>query len=142
MNNITLTLRLAWRLLRREWRSGELNILIMALLIAVASVTSIDLFTQRVQQVMHDQSGRFLGGDLLLRSSRAVEHSVLEKAQSDYRLKTSSGLVFSSVVLANNEFQLAQVKAVDDLYPLRGEISISEQLQAEEIKIGHGPKPG
>ena len=138
MHNI----KLAWRLLRREWRSGELNILIVALLIAVASVTSIDLFTQRVHQVMHDQSGRFLGGDLLLRSSRAVEQSIIDKAQLEYKLTTSSGLVFSSVVVAHDEFQLAQVKAVDDVYPLRGDISISEQLQAEEIKITHGPKPG
>ncbi|HEY9053112.1 MAG TPA: FtsX-like permease family protein [Gammaproteobacteria bacterium] len=132
---------IAWRLLRREWRSGELNILIIALLIAVASVTSIDLFTQRVHQVMHDQTGRFLGGDLLLRSPRAIDNKLIEKAQSAYALKTSPGLIFSSVIVANNEFQLAQVKAVDDHYPLRGEISISEQLQSEEIKITQGPKP-
>lgn len=136
------SIKLAWRLLQREWRSGELNILILALLIAVASVTSIDIFTQRVHQVMHDQSGRFLGGDLLLRSPRAIDSSIIEKARADYNLASSSGLVFSSVVVAHDEFQLAQVKAVDDLYPLRGDISISEQLQAEEIKVTHGPEPG
>ena len=136
------SIKLAWRLLHREWRSGELNILIIALLIAVASVTSIELFTQRVHQVMHDQSGKFLGADLMLRSPRAIDTAIIETAKTKYQLTTSSGVIFSSVVLAHNEFQLAQVKAVDNHYPLRGDISISAQLDAEEVKITHGPKPG
>ncbi|TNF36981.1 MAG: FtsX-like permease family protein, partial [Gammaproteobacteria bacterium] len=136
------SLLIAWRLLHREWRSGELNILIIALLIAVASVTSIDLFTQRVHQVMHDQSGRFLGGDILIRSPRPIADNIIATAQQTYQLNTSSGMIFSSVVVANGEFQLAQVKAVDEHYPLRGEIGISAQVLAEESKIQHGPKAG
>ena len=136
------SLALAWRLLRREWRSDELPILIIALVIAVASVTAIEIFSQRIQQVMHDQSGRFLGGDLLLRSPRDIDKIISDSAHNIYQLQTSVGLVFSSVVIAHDEFQLAQVKAVDDLYPLRGEIGISDQLQAAEIKVTHGPKSG
>ena len=54
---------LSWTLLKRDWRAGELQVLLLALIIAEASITSIGIFTQRINLAIHDQSGQFLGAD-------------------------------------------------------------------------------
>ena len=43
---------LAWRMLVRDWRAGELRILALALVIAVASVTSVGFFADRIRQAL------------------------------------------------------------------------------------------
>lgn len=137
MNN----LRLAWRLLKRDWYVGELRILIIALMIAVTSITAIGLFTQRIHLALNDQTGRFLGADLLLSSPRPLDPSITEKARQ-LQLKQSQGISFSSVVMANDQFQLAHIKAVDRGYPLRGEIKISGSRYGEPQTVMHGPDKG
>ena len=134
-------LKLAWRLLKRDWYVGELRILILALLIAVTSITAIGLFTQRIQLALNDQSGRFLGADLLLSSPRPLDPGLSVKA-SQLQLRQSQGMGFSSVVMANDRFQLAHIKAVDSGYPLRGEIKISDSRYAEPQAIQQGPAAG
>ncbi len=135
------TIKLAWRLIRRDWYVGELKILTLALIIAVASVTSIGFFTQRINLAMQDQTGKFLGADLMLNSPREVDASVLDKA-SQLKLAVSKNLLFSTVLVANEDFQLAQVKAVDDHFPLLGEIEYATQLYGETIISSRGPGPG
>lgn len=135
------TLVLAWRLLKRDWHVGELKILISALIIAVASMTSIGLFTQRLDLSMNDQTGQFLGADLILSSPRVINQGILKKAEA-LALQTSRSVLFSSVVVANEEFQLAQVKAVDNAYPLLGKIKFVKEIYGEELEAGHGPAPG
>ncbi|MFW2374771.1 MAG: ABC transporter permease [Gammaproteobacteria bacterium] len=134
-------LKLAWRLLKRDWYVGELRILIMALLIAVTSITSIGLFTQRIHLALNDQTGRFLGADLLLSSPRPLDSSISNKA-SQLQLRQSQGMSFSSVVMANDQFQLAHIKAVDTHYPLRGEIRVSDSRYGEPQALQHGPDAG
>ncbi len=135
------TFFLAWRLLQRDWHVGELKILITALIIAVASITSIGLFTHRIDLAMNDQTGRFLGADLVLSSPRPVDDEVINYANKAGLLQSTS-LVFSSVVVANEEYQLAQVKAVDAKYPLSGSIKYTLQSYAEEIESNAGPSRG
>lgn len=134
-------LRLAWRLLKRDWHVGELRILLSALIIAVASMTSISLFTHRIDLAMNDQSGRFLGADLLLTSPRAIASAITDHA-AQLRLNISRGMAFSSVTVANEQFQLAHIKAVDTHYPLRGSVKISRVLYGEDIELDHGPAVG
>jgi len=135
------TLLLAWRLLKRDWHVGELKILITALIIAVASITSIGLFTQRIELAMNDQTGQFLGADMVLSSPVKSDDKVITYADK-LGLKQSTSMVFSSVVIAKDEFQLAQVKAVDDHYPLSGSIKYSPQAYAQEIESSSGPAQG
>jgi putative ABC transport system permease protein len=59
-------LNLAWRMLKRDWRAGELRILAVALLIAVASVTSVGFFADRVRQALVKEAHQLLGGDVVL----------------------------------------------------------------------------
>ena len=132
---------LASRLLKRDWQAGELKILLLALLIAVASMTSIGLFTQRIDRAMTDQTGQFLGADFLLQSSEPNEPSVINFAQRT-GLKYSKGISFSSVIVANDEFQLTHIKAVDQHYPLLSQIKISKDLYADDKAVNYGPAVG
>ena len=43
------TLRLALRMLSRDWRAGELTVLIAALVLAVASIGTVGFFADRVK---------------------------------------------------------------------------------------------
>ena len=132
---------LAWRLLARDWRAGELKILLLALVIAVASMASIGLFTQRINGVMLDQSGQFLGANLLLQSPVSSDESI-QKHASNQQLNSSNAIAFSSVIVANDEFQLSHIKAVDEHYPLLSKIKIADKLYGEDREIEHGPAEG
>lgn len=132
---------LAARLLVRDWRAGELKVLLLALLIAVASVTSTGLFTQRINRGMNDQAGQFLGADLLLKSPQLTDQSVINYAQRA-GLGITKSISFSSVIVAHDEFQLTHIKAVDQHYPLLSQIKISAQLYGDERPVNYGPAAG
>ena len=57
---------LAWRLLGREMRSGELRLLFAALVVAVAAVTAVGFFADRVRHGLERQARQMMGGDLVL----------------------------------------------------------------------------
>ena len=58
--------RLALRMLAREWRAGELRVLVMAVMIAVAGLASVNAFTMRMHLALSQESNRLLGADLVL----------------------------------------------------------------------------
>lgn len=134
-------IKLGSRLLLRDWRGGELKILLLALVVAVTSMTSISLFIQRIDSVMIDQSGEFLGANLILQSPNPIQFHTKQKAES-LNLTTSNVLSFSSVVVANNEFHLSHIKAVDKHYPLLSNIRVSYDLYGNEITTDNGPGIG
>jgi hypothetical protein len=74
-------LRLAWRMLVRDWRAGELAVLGMALVLAVAALTSVSFLADRVQQGLILQSHQLLGGDLLL----SADHPWRDEFRSEAR---------------------------------------------------------
>lgn len=133
--------KLAVRLLLRDWRAGELHILLFALLIAVAASTSIEFFTDRISRGMDQQSAEFLGGDLVLGSGRQVEQAWLTEASSN-RLQVVQVLSFASMLLSENQLQLGGIKAVSKGYPPRGQIRVSDTPFAEGYEINAIPEPG
>lgn len=92
--------RLAMRLLARDWRSGELRVLVAALLIAVAASTAIGFFTDRLGRGMANQSADFLGADLVLASPRPVAASGLSRrgrAACSWSRRWNSPVLWSAV---------------------------------------------
>ena len=134
-------LRLAWRLLLRDWRAGELRILLLALIIAVTATTTIGMFTDRLQRAMVEQSAELLGGDLLLQSPREIEAAWQARA-AELGLAEALVLEFPSAVLHDDEMQLSGVKAVDERYPLRGQLRVSRSPYGEEERVDQIPAPG
>ncbi len=133
--------RLAWRLLLRDWRAGELRILLLALIIAVTATTAISFFTDRLQRAMLSQSSELLGADLLLQSPRPVVQAWLRQADRE-GLDRVEALAFPSVVVRGDHLQLAGIKAVENDYPLRGGLRIAETPFGEERTTTAIPGPG
>src|SRR5512132_1321079 len=73
--------RLAWRLLTRDWRAGELTVLIAALSLAVASVGTVAFFADRVKTALTRQANLLLGADVLVSGDRPLPDSLAAEAQ-------------------------------------------------------------
>lgn len=134
-------LKLALRLLLRDWRAGELRILLSALLIAVAATSAIGFFTDRLHQGMGNQSAELLGADLVLRSPRPVDPGWLEQARV-YGLRQNQIMEFPSVVLHGDNLQLCDIKAVVPGYPLRGVLRTAAKPFDAGSDTREIPQPG
>lgn len=141
MNALLERLPLAWRLLRRDWRAGELRILLLALIIAVTATSAISFFSDRLQRAMVNQSAELLGGDLRLSSPRAYPADWLHQADA-LGIAHTETLEFPSVVVAGDNFQLAGIKAVQQGFPLRGEVRVAKQPFGEEFTTQVIPAAG
>ena len=112
-----MILRWFWR----EWRSPSLLIVWLALSLAVACVLALGSISDRMDKGLNQQSRDYMAGDRALRSSREVPAEWLNKARS-LGLTVGEQMNFSTMTWAGDTPQLADVKAVDDSYPLYGEL--------------------
>ncbi|MFT4614374.1 MAG: putative ABC transport system permease protein [Bacteroidia bacterium] len=129
-------------MLVRDWRGGELGVLIMALVLAVGVVSGISAFTTRLQSSLEQESHRFLAADSVVRSGRELPAEWLDAA-TQQGLDSALTLQFPSMVYAGEESMfLAAVKAVTTTYPLRGELTYSTEPFGEVLPAGNGPEPG
>lgn len=122
---------LALRLLGRDWRSGEVRVLALAVVIAVASVTSVSFFTDRIQQLLVQQANVLMGADLVITADHPVADD-FQRAAQQKGLRTAQTVSFLSMVRAGGRNQLTAVKAVSSDYPLRGEVRIAPQRFAAD----------
>jgi len=132
---------LALRLLRRDSRSGELTLLILALVIAVSSSTAIAIFSDRLQGTMNHQAAELLGADLVITSPELIEPEWLEQAQQLHLINAHTA-EFQSVLIEHDELLLASIKAISDTYPLRGVLKTSDTDTGVESTVRQGPEPG
>jgi putative ABC transport system permease protein len=133
--------RLGLRMLGRDARAGELRLLIVALVIAVAAVTSVALFADRLQRGLALQSAELLGADLVLLAPDPVASDWIEAARR-HGLRTGGLVEFTSVVLHGERLQLASVRAVEAPYPLRGTLRTAPQPAAADTATEDVPAPG
>lgn len=125
----------------RDLRAGELWVLVSAVCIAVAAMTAVGFFTDRVGQAVAMRSSEVLAADLVIRSNRAVPEEYLRDA--DQRgLATATATSFPSVVVAGQASTLADIEAVSNRYPLRGEIRTSVTPYGDTRREKTGPGPG
>lgn len=132
----------ATRMLARDWRGGELGILILALILAVGAVSGISAFTSRLQSALEQESHRFLAADKVVRSGRELPSNWSQEA-AGRQLDTALTLTFPSMVYAGEEnMYLASVKAVTADYPLRGELTFSTEPFGQVTPASTGPGQG
>lgn len=108
-----------WRWFWREWRSPSLLIVWLALTLAVACVLALGSISDRMEKGLSQQSRDFMAGDRTLRSSRPVPEAWLTQAREE-GLAISRQLSFTTMTFAQETPQLADVKAVDNAYPMFG----------------------
>ncbi|RUR10695.1 ABC transporter permease [Legionella sp. km772] len=111
----------------REWRSGELTLLFMALLIAVACISAMNNFTDMAKRELEQGAAQVLGADALVKSNKPIPASWKEKADA-LRITHNTAVLFQSMVEGQNHLQLAQIKAISTPYPLQGSLKIAKQL--------------
>jgi len=110
-----------WRWFWREWRSPSLLIVWVALTLSVACVLALGAIGDRMEKGLSQQSRDFMAGDRTLRSSAAVPDAWLAKAREE-GLNVSGQLSFMTMTFAGETPQLAAVKAVDNRYPMFGDL--------------------
>ena len=132
---------LASRLLWRDWRSGELRLLFLALVMAVTSVSGMALFTDRLEKALLLESANMLAADRVLGSGKVLPDEILNEAQTR-GLRTASTLSFTSMAFSDSGNMLVSAKAVSDTYPLRGDVIIADAPFIRGAPIQSGPQPG
>jgi len=121
-------LRLSLNLLRRDWRSGEWRVLLIALVLAVGSIATVGLFADRVRQALQQEATSLIGADLRISSTRPLPKEYREAAlQRGLRVIGSDA--FPSMVAGRNDNLLADIMTVEQGYPLRGKIIIDDGAQ-------------
>ena len=78
----TLFLKLGWKTLLRDLRAGELRLLMVAVTLAVAALTAVGFFADRLNGGLQRDALQLLGGDAVLRSDGATPPAFIAKAQA------------------------------------------------------------
>jgi len=134
-------LRLALRLLAREWRSGELGVLLLALIVAVAALTGVGFLVSRIGAAVALQASAVLAADIRLSSPQPLRDEYFgEAAQRGLRSARSTRLL--SVVFNGDASQLTNLVAVTSGYPLRGRVLLAAEPFTPGTTASGIPAPG
>ncbi len=115
------SLRFAVRMLWRDLRAGELLAVFVALVIAVAALSGVNLFADRIQRALKIHAAELLAANLLINSDHPVPQHFADEARRR-GLRLAETRVFSSMALHAQGAQLVTAKAVSAGYPLLGEL--------------------
>ncbi|GAB3476727.1 ABC transporter permease [Polaromonas eurypsychrophila] len=127
-----LFLKLGWRTLLRDLRAGELRLLIVAVTLAVAALTAVGFFADRLKGGLQRDARQLLGGDAVLRSDGVTPEVFVAKARS-LGLQAISTVTFPTMGRAleadGGASKLVAFKAVPEGYPLRGNVVVAESIE-------------
>ncbi len=119
-------LRMALRSLSREWKSGELGVLLLALSVAVAALTGVGFLVDRIGIAVEGQANEVLAADLRVSSQDPIPAAWL--TEGDRRgLSTARVTSVLSVVFRGEQSQLTNLRSVTSAYPLRGKVQVSSE---------------
>ena len=137
--------RLGWRQLLRDFRAGELRLLVVAVTLAVAALTAVGFFADRINGGLARDARQLLGGDAVVASDQPAPPSFEAKARA-LGLATSTTANFPSMGRAPDDkggaTRLVAVKAVSEAYPLRGKLTLRGTAGAKDVDAVKGPAKG
>lgn len=139
------SLRLGWRTLWRDLRAGELRLLIVAVLLAVAALTAVGFFADRLKGGLQRDARQLLGGDVVLASDNPTPASVIAQAQA-LGLQGATTYGFPTMARAGDAqggaSKLVSLKAVSPGYPLRGSLQTATSGEGPGQTTRDIPAPG
>lgn len=141
MTALMSCLRMGCQAFLRDWCAGELRLLLLGLVIAVASITSVGFLADRAAQVLERDAAQMLGGDIVLRSSQPLPQKFQSEA-TQRGLALAHTVQFPSMASHGLGSTLVSLKAVDDGYPLRGMLRVSREAGELVGEPARGPTPG
>lgn len=134
-------LPLAWRQLGRDLASGDVRILLAALVLAVTAVCSVGFVTDRAERALALEANRLLGGDVVVRADAPIEGPLRELAAAPGLDRTETWS-FPSMVRVGEALRLGDLKALGEGFPLRGSFLIQTQAGGAETVAPGVPEPG
>ena len=134
-------LRFALRNLWRDLKSGELSVLLLALSVAVLSLTAVGFFTSRISQGVRAQAAEVLAADLRLEAPNPLPSTYFSEAKKR-GLRTAQVLSFPTAIFNGDLSQLSALNAVTADYPLRGRMRIADTPFGAARATDRIPKAG
>lgn len=139
------TFTLAWRQTARDFRSGELRLLIVAVMLAVAALTAVGFFADRLKGGLARDARQLLGGDAIVASDQPTPAALVERARES-GLQATSSVTFPSMARATDAqggaSRLIALKAVGEGYPLRSKVRLADGAGQAEAPASGPPAPG
>ncbi len=140
---------MAWHNGSRNWRAGRWRLMVVAVALAVAALTAVGFFADRLQGGLARDAGALLGGDAVVRSDEKPPQAILDLAQAN-GLTTSMSIRFPTMARAPDAFggeaRLVSLKTTDQRYPLRGNLRVAdgttEALLTTDRAVSGGPPVG
>ncbi len=136
-----MVIRLAWQQFWAQWRAGDVRVLLLALIVAVTAITGVTFFTSRIAAHLNTEGGLVLGGDMVLIADHAIPASAIDNAKAK-GLRYTSTAEFPSMAIVGDKSQLAEIKALNPGFPLRGDLTVQFQANEKPKTIKTIPKPG
>src|SRR5438477_1037310 len=134
-------MKITWRMLLRDLRAGELRVLALAIVIAVAGVTSVAFFTDRVWQGLSREAHQLLGADVVLVADHPWRAELRDEIPR-VGLERAETVGFVSMARVRDAAQLVSVKAVTERYPLRGKMRVAPALHRPDEDASGIPAAG
>ncbi len=116
-------------LLLQSFRTGGLYLLIIALSLAISATTALKFSNDQVKNAVSLQASQMLGADLVLSNNEPIEQQWKKKAEQ-LSLKQTNVTIFSSMAHTQDQFVMVNVKAIEPLFPLRGQLEIEPSAKA------------
>jgi putative ABC transport system permease protein len=136
---------LAWRQTLRDFRAGELRLLAVAVLLAVAALTAVGFFADRLNNGLTRDARQLIGGDAVISSDNPLPPAFAAKA-AELGLATNTAVQFPSMARAPDDkggnARLVSVKSVGGAYPLRGRLQLKDSPDAPVQTLAAAPAPG
>ena len=136
---------LAWRQTQRDFRAGELRLLLVAVTLAVASLTAVGFFADRLERGLARDARQMLGGDAIVASDQPPPQNFVDEARTR-ALAVATTTSFPSMGRATDAqggaSRLVAVKAVSEAYPLRGRLKLKNGENAPVLDAAGAPDPG
>ena len=137
--------QLGSRTLWRDLRSGELRLLVLAVTLAVAALTAVGFFADRLQGGMQRDARQLLGGDAVIVSDNPPPPAFEAKARG-LGLQVVESLGFPTMARATEarggNSKLVALKVVAPGYPLRGRLRVATQPEGAGELTRDIPAPG
>ena len=131
--------QLGWSTLWRDLRAGELRLLIVAVTLAVASLTAVGFFADRIKGGLQRDAKALLGGDVVLSSDNPTPQAFKDKAAA-LGLQSAASVGFPTMARAQDAqggaSKLVALKAVSAGYPLRGNLRTTQAPEAPGAREG------
>ncbi len=138
------TVRQSWRMTARDWRAGELTMLLLALVLAVAALSSVGFLADRMRQGLARDARQMIAADFVVRADHPVDPMFAQEARA-LGLETAGTTIFPSMVSSAGQTplsRLAAIKGVTPGYPLRGALRIAPGPDAPDSPAQGIPAPG